>query len=231
MKKYIIKVKRILPAATLFLCAVLLISLNNSSAVNTFFNQQQHKTTIIIDAGHGGFDGGAVSDNGVLEKDLNLLIAKALQNELKSRRYKVVMTRETDCSLAQSKAQDIKNRVKISGDYDNALFISIHCNKFPQKKYSGLQTFYSKANNEELAKLIAESIQSKYISQINPSCYRKAKTADNSIYLMKNAKTTAVLVECGFVSNDMELKKLQDDYYQNSIAEIIADAVEENMKE
>ncbi len=179
---------------------------------------------VIIDAGHGGFDGGAVSKDGIVEKDLNLKIAKFLKTELLKTGATVIMTRDDDISLASSKKEDIFARLQIAKDNPNAIFVSIHCNKFTEPRYSGLQTFYSKTEGSaELATLI----QQIYNTQVNTTCARKAKDAGDSIYLMKNAVTPAVIVECGFLSNEAETALLQQEDYQIKLAKAISSAITE----
>ena len=124
----------------------------------------EKRITIVIDAGHGGMDGGAVSDTGVLEKDLNLAVASKLCELFRLADVDVVMTRSDDrmlCSEGSNhkKRDDLARRVEIAESYENAVFVSIHMNKFPVEKYSGLQVYYSRAN--EASRDIAESIQNK----------------------------------------------------------------------
>ena len=179
--------------------------------------------TIIIDAGHGAPDGGAVGSTGVLEKDINLSVAKALQRLFESNGTNVVLTRSDDNgiydvsgSIKNKKVSDIKNREEIINESNADLFISIHMNKFPQSKYSGPQVFYS-ANNKN-SELLAKCIQESMIAALNPENKREIKKADGSIYLLKNAKIPAVLVECGFLSNVDEEQKLIDENYQRQLA-------------
>ncbi len=176
----------------------------------------------IIDAGHGGFDGGAVSRDGVAEKGINLQIAKFLKTELLKTGATVIMTRDSDVALAATKKDDIFARLQIAKSNPNAIFISIHCNKFTQPEYSGLQTFYAKtAGSAELATLI----QQKYNTKINTSCKRVPQNASDSVYLMRNAVTPAIIVECGFLSNEAETNLLQQEEYQMNIAKIISEAI------
>lgn len=179
--------------------------------------------TIIIDAGHGAPDGGAVGQSGVLEKDLNLAVAKALQKFLESGGTQVILTRSDDNgifdvsgSIKSKKVSDIKNREKLMQESNADAFISIHMNKFPQKQYSGPQVFYSV--NHDDSKKLAECIQNNMISALSPVSEREIKEAYDSIYLLKNATIPAVLIECGFLSNDIEEKKLLDENYQKQIA-------------
>lgn len=179
--------------------------------------------TIIIDAGHGSPDGGAVGQSGVLEKDLNLAVAKALQKFLEAGGTEIILTRSDDegiydisGSIKNKKVSDIKNREKLMKESGADAFISIHMNKFPQSQYSGPQVFYS--TNDTDSKLLAECVQHNLIAVLSPVSEREIKEAYDSIYLLKNATVPAVLVECGFLSNAAEEKKLLDENYQKQIA-------------
>ncbi len=178
---------------------------------------------VVIDAGHGGEDGGA-SANGVLEKNINLPIALKLRDMLKSAGYQVVMTRDTDISIYDStastvrekKVSDMKNREKIINSSDKNILLSIHQNKFEQSKYSGTQIFYSK--NDPESAVLAESIRRSVTGMLQPENKRELKADNNSIYILKTAKVPAVIVECGFLSNPDEAAKLSSDKYQNEMA-------------
>lgn len=179
--------------------------------------------TIIIDAGHGAPDGGAVGQSGVLEKDLNLAVAQALQKFLEAGGTQVIVTRSDDNgiydvsgSIKSKKVSDIKNREKLMQESDADAFISIHMNKFPEEKYSGPQVFYS--TNDDSSKNLAECVQKNLITVLAPKSEREVKEAYDSIYLLKNATIPAVLIECGFLSNHSEEKKLLDENYQKQIA-------------
>lgn len=183
--------------------------------------------TVIIDAGHGGFDGGAVADDGTLEKDLNLSVSKKLEALFLSAGANVIMTRSEDASLegdaaSHKKAADLRARVKIGEDHPGALFLSVHMNKFPIKKYSGLQVYYAKTPG---SRELAENIQKTVSGNLQKENTRAVKPADSSIYVLENARTAAVLVECGFLSCDDELAMLKDNEYQKSLAACIFSAV------
>ena len=179
--------------------------------------------TIVIDAGHGGEDGGAQA-NGLLEKDINLAIALKLRDMLKASGFEVVMTRESDVSIYDSsastvhekKVSDMQNRVSMINSSDKNILISIHQNKFEQSQYSGAQIFYSD-NLPESAKL-AEKIRLSVTGLLQPDNKRELKTDGDSIYILKNAQVPAVIVECGFLSNVEEAKKLSDEKYQTEMA-------------
>lgn len=188
-------------------------------------------TIIVIDAGHGGEDGGALSADGVQEKDLNLSIALTLGEMLKSSGYNVVYTRTEDKLLyteykkGSLKMQDLKNRLNIANSAENTVFISIHMNKFTQEKYSGLQVFYSPndSTSSELANLIQDNVKNK----LQPNNDRKTKMAGSNIYLLDNINTPAVLIECGFLSNSDECSKLKNETYQKELSSVIYSSVVE----
>lgn len=186
---------------------------------------------LIIDAGHGGEDGGTIGKNGVYEKDLNLQISQKLNEIAISCGYKTVMTRSEDILLydrnvdynGRKKALDLLARVKITQEYDNAIFVSIHMNAFPDSKYSGLQVYYSK--NCEKSKEIAESIQNATREHLQPSNNRMIKAADSSIFVLDRITHPAVLIECGFLSNEEECSLLSSEEYQQKLALAIFSAV------
>lgn len=189
-------------------------------------SQQPKQYTIVLDAGHGGEDGGAVGIDGIYEKNINLFIATKLKNLLEIAGYNVIMTRDEDKAiydnnagtLKQKKKSDLKNRLNMikSNSNENTVFISIHQNKFTDSKYSGSQIFYSKNNplSQELANYIRKSI----IGLVQPDNTREIKPADKTIFLLHNASIPAVIVECGFLSNSEEARKLISEEYQEQMA-------------
>lgn len=189
--------------------------------------------TVIIDPGHGGEDGGAVGVNGVLEKDLNLSIAKIICDTLRADGVNAVMTREDDTLLydknsdyhGKKKIQDLATRRKIAEKYENVLFISIHMNAFPEGKYSGLQVYYSK--NDASSQTLAESIQNTVKEKLTPSNNRSPKAAGDNIYLLDRLSCPAILVECGFLSNPDECQRLSDGNYQKQLSLCISASVME----
>ncbi len=189
------------------------------------------KQTVIIDAGHGGDDGGAIGIDGTVEKDINLDIALKLEKLLKFYGFDVIMTRTEDImtcddgldSLRKRKISDIHNRFDVLEKNPDAVFISIHQNKFEDNSQHGTQVFYS-GNNDE-SKLLAESIQNSIVSVLQPDNSRVVKKSGSGIYLLYHAKLPAVLVECGFISNPAEVKNLNDEKYRMKIAILIADGL------
>ena len=186
------------------------------------------KITVVIDPGHGGRDGGAVGNDGTLEKELNLAVALKLKSILESANIHVIMTRETDIELASpdsphKKADDLKARLELTQNQKNALFVSIHMNKFPVEKYRGLQVYYSENHAESLT--LAQTIQDATQNALQNTSERKVKPAGDSIYLMSHLEIPAVLVECGFLSNTEERELLKNERYQKKLALCISAAI------
>lgn len=198
-----------------------------SSAVTTSVqNTPVNRTfTVIIDAGHGGIDGGATSCTGILESAFNLQIAMKLNDLLHLLGYDTVMIRTTDTSIytegnsiAAQKVSDLKERVRIVNDTENAVLISIHQNTFSDSRYSGPQVFFAETAG---SKALAEMLQSKLNSSLAPESKRTVKKAE-SVYLLQNIQKTGVLIECGFLSNPGEEAKLRDRGYQQELVAVIA---------
>ncbi|ULO08126.1 N-acetylmuramoyl-L-alanine amidase CwlD [Paenibacillus sp. 19GGS1-52] len=177
---------------------------------------------IAIDAGHGGPDGGAVSREGLIEKDINLAVSLYLRDYLQQAGAIVVMTREADNDLAQAdtkgyskrKTEDLKQRVRSIEEKGAELFVSIHMNSVPSNRWSGAQTFYYP--NNEHNKTLAGYVQGELRSTLE-NTDRVAKTV-NTVYLLKALKMPAVLVEVGFLSHPQESLLLGDDVYQRKVA-------------
>ncbi|MBE6747758.1 MAG: hypothetical protein E7557_00825 [Ruminococcaceae bacterium] len=220
------------------LCVLILISFIISVCIinsdKNYGNVSENQTntgkpTIIIDAGHGGFDGGASTDDGVSEKGINLNIALFLKEYLNFFGFNVVMTRETDTSteseglstIRSKKSSDLHNRMALMEETDNSIFISIHQNHFSSSKYSGAQVFYS-PNFSEQSSVLAENIQESIVYNLQNDNTRQIKPCGTSVYLIYNAVEPAVLVECGFLSNYEEAKALQNEAYQRKMALSIA---------
>lgn len=178
---------------------------------------------IVIDAGHGVPDGGAVSNDGISEAEINLKIALKLQNLLEQSGATVILTRSDEngiydidkTTLKQKKVSDIKNRVKIGNSSSADIFVSIHLNKIPQEQYSGWQTFFKKDN--EQGEKLATAIQNNLTEAIQKDNNRVPMKIDN-VYIVKNVEIPLTIVECGFLSNAEEEEKLQKDEYQNKLA-------------
>ena len=178
------------------------------------------KHTVVIDAGHGGFDAGKVGIDGTLEKDINLLIAKKLKILLEAADINVIMVRTEDIGLydetsSNKKRQDMNARSLLMNDSNADCVVSIHQNSYPEESIDGAQVFYytNSMEGQNLAALIQKSL----IVAVDPTNHRTEKS-NNSYYLLKNVKSPIVIVECGFLSNRAESKKLVDDAYQQKLA-------------
>ncbi len=185
---------------------------------------------IIVDAGHGEPDGGAVGVSGVLEKDVNLAIAQKLAEVLEARGASVIMTRDSDNAIydedaktiREMKRSDMNNRRAIVKKSGADLFVSIHMNSFSDSNVHGLHVFYDKTHPEieETAKKMQQ-----HISEVTGADMHTVKTADEKLFLMKNPPVPSILVECGFLSNPEEEQKLISDEYQAKIAWAIASSL------
>ncbi len=181
-----------------------------------------NKPTIIIDPGHGGEDGGANVGESIVEKDINLAISLKLRDFLLINDFDVIMTRDSDTSLYDNdsanskKRSDLSNRVELFNSSSNNVVVSIHQNKFVDSKYYGTQIFYSDNNDDN--KLLAENIRNSVVSLLQPDNKRECKLSGSEIYILDNTTVPAVLVECGFLSNESEAAMLITEEYQNKIA-------------
>jgi len=182
---------------------------------------------LMIDAGHGGEDGGAISESGVYEKDLNLLVADTTAHYCLMFGVPYKMTREDDRMLydkyedlsdytGKKKALDLKNRLKYAKESGASLLLSVHMNKFTSENVTGLQVYYSPSASD--GESLASSIHSYVAAHIQPDNDRAAKRADSSIYLLNRAEMPALLVEYGFLSNPMECRMLCDTSYRASLS-------------
>lgn len=191
---------------------------------------------VILDAGHGGADSGAVGVSGVLEKDLNLKIALMMGKALEESGYIVVYTRTDDRLLLGEgedikgirKISDLKNRCKVAARYPDAIFVSIHMNSYGESKYSGLQVYYSSASED--SRTLADRIQRTVREELQHDNDRKIK-AGEGIYVLENVTNPAVMVECGFLTNEAECKKLSEENYQKQLSFSIIRAIIEYIEE
>ncbi|MBQ1349659.1 MAG: N-acetylmuramoyl-L-alanine amidase [Ruminococcus sp.] len=178
---------------------------------------------VILDAGHGGEDGGAVSADGISEKAINLSIAQKTNDLLQLFGLKTQMTRIDDNDISEEgdtirerKLNDMKKRLSIFNSSENNTIISIHQNKFSNTASHGTQVFYSPNNDNSTS--LAEAIHFSVKTQLQPNNERKCKPSDDGIYLLKNTTQPAVIVECGFLSNREECAKLADEGYQKQMS-------------
>lgn len=198
-----------------------------SDTVTTIHQQRPVERThcIVIDAGHGGIDGGATSCTGILESYINLEIALRLENVFHLLGYDTVMIRRTDESIytqgntiASQKVSDLKERVRIANETPGAILISLHQNTYSDSRYKGAQVFYT---DNEISKAIAQSMQNNLVQVLNPGSRRKAKSA-KGVFLMEHITCPGVLIECGFLTNAEEEACLRNPEYQVNLCAVIA---------
>lgn len=199
---------------------------SNATTASVQTRPVARKQTFVIDAGHGGIDGGATSCTGVLESAINLQIALRLNDLMNFLGYDTLMIRTTDTSvytegntIAAQKLSDLKQRVKTVNETPDAILISIHQNTFSDSRYGGAQVFYGEGQgSQDFAKLLQDTIKT-----LDPSNTRTAKKA-SGIYLMEHIQQTGVLIECGFLSNPEEEALLRSEVYQKNLCCIITAA-------
>ena len=246
MKIYVIRMSKIKKALSLILVSAVLFAAFSLIAFaaeyikseSTALASAEEKVgrVIVIDAGHGGEDPGAIGVNGAYEKDLNLAVATALGEELISKGYTVVYTRTTDKMLYSEeenvkgfrKLSDLKNRCKIANEYQNAIFVSIHMNSYGASKYSGLQVYY--AEDSDSSRNLATMIQDRVKTDIQNDNNRAVKEGKN-MYVLENCKCDAVLIECGFLTNEVECNKLSEKEYQKELSFSISCSIIEYIEE
>ena len=206
-------------------CTILAVS--GSRAVTTISELYSltDRVVFVLDAGHGGMDGGTSTAGGVAESVINLQITLRLNDLLHLLGYDTVMIRTSDISvytegstIAAKKLSDLKERVRIVNGTPNAILVSIHQNFFTDSKYSGAQVFYA---DTPASKLLAEAMQKNLIQCLQPTSNRQCKQA-SGIYLMEHIDTCGILIECGFLSNQEEASKLQKKEYQLRLCGVIA---------
>ena len=196
----------------------------------------EKKGTVVVDAGHGGEDGGATGVHGELEKDINLAIALELQRLLEQHQFQVVMVRDWDTDLsdqnlptvAQRKRSDLRQRLRLVEESGGCVLLSIHQNFFTESQYSGAQVFYSA--NDPRGEALAEAIRASITETLQPENTRQNKVGEG-VYLLEQCQVPAVLVECGFLSNPEEAAALADPDYQKRMAQAIYNGLVRYLKE
>ena len=202
-------------------------------SVQTVSSQQELNSSIriVIDAGHGGIDGGTTSVSGILEKELNLQIAQRLEKLMLLLGHKPVMTRTTGESVAtegetirEQKRSDLRNRVELVNQSSQTILVSIHQNHYPDSRYAGPQIFYA---DDETSRSIAQKLQQSMNAALQTR--REVKKADG-VYLMSHINCPGILVECGFLSNHEEDARLQTPQHQKVLCCLIAASLMEYVK-
>ncbi len=234
MKKFKFRTKTICIALVLvFSYLVVYYTVDNADVILPTSAPVTDDFVIVLDAGHGGMDGGCSSADGVCEKGINLNILLNVRDLCTAFGYNVEVTRDKDVSIhdkgiegtGKQKRSDMENRLEIFNKNPNALCISIHQNKFTDPQYSGAQMFYSK-NNPENEK-IAQIMKSKFVQYLQPNNTRETKPCGKELYLCHFCKNPTIMIECGFLSNVEEAAKLNDPDYQKQVAFTIFSGINE----
>ena len=219
----------------MFVFAVVM-SLGDAIPASSNATVNESLPTLIIDPGHGGEDGGAVGIDGTVESIINLEISQKAAEVAALIGWPVYMTRNADISiydsgsntLRQKKVSDMKNRVSFCDNIKNGFLISIHQNSLPEaKNVRGAQVFYC---NEQVCLELANEVQSQLNHYFNAGREKQAKNIGSNSYLMKHVSCPAILVECGFLSNQEECKLLQTEEYQKELALVIIQTVYSALK-
>ena len=215
-------IKIVLIVALLAAAAVFVKIFVSNGGLKPVINQNS-RSTLVLDAGHGGIDGGAVSDSGLKESDINLQIALKTEALVRFLGIDTVMTRETDTDNSDNKAysehDNLVQRVKLANSTENAVLISIHQNKFPSAVVSGAEVMYSDNDDSKALGLIT---QDNLVTLLDSSNRRVARPAPKELLLTSSVECPTILVECGFMSNPQEVQKLASNDYQLKLAAILA---------
>ena len=223
-EKYVLKIGAVISAVALVLAGswYTMRRMNQKTAqVNSSASNGQ---IIILDAGHGGMDGGCTSANGDVEKNINLAILLDLRDLLRMSGYTVLATRDTDRSIhddgiegiANQKSSDMDNRLELFNSVQGAICLSIHQNQFTDPKYSGAQMFYSEANSRNAE--LAQMLQNQFVAFLQPDNKREIKLCGKELFLCYYSKNPTVMAECGFLSNPEEASLLITEDYQQKVA-------------
>ena len=184
----------------------------------------------IIDPGHGIPDGGAVAPDGTTEQELNLEIGKMVQKVLNKNKVNCILTREDENSIYndgnsihEKKVSDIRARIALADKYNEVPLVSIHLNTFPDASVHGIQVFYKE--NDETSRVIAQDLQNEFNKNLQSDNTKVIKPISKNIYLFSHIENPAILIECGFISNQDELNKLKTQEYQKIVAQNIANVL------
>ena len=214
---------KIVIVVVLLIAAIIFVKLFISNGGLKSVISQDNRSTLVIDAGHGGIDGGAISDSGLKESDINLAIALKTEALAHFLGVDTVMTRETDTDNSENKAysehDNLVERAKLANSTENAVLISIHQNKFPSAVVSGAEVMYSDNDDSKALGLIT---QDNLVTLLDSSNRRVARPAPKELLLTSSVECPTILVECGFMSNPQEVQKLASNDYQLKLAAILA---------
>ena len=222
---------KMIPIYILIFSILIFAVFYGNKTIETFSEENYNfsRKIVVIDAGHGGIDGGATSLDGIHESNINLQISLRLNDLLHLLGVKTVMIRKDDRSvytsgntIASQKISDLKQRVKIVNESNASVLLSIHQNYFADSRYSGAQVFYCEVGD---SKLLANNLQTSISSHLDTKNNRKIQKS-SGIYLMDHISITGVLIECGFISNAEESKLLASKQYQLKLSCVLASVVD-----
>ncbi len=223
-KSFLVLEKKHVIAAALALAVFIALSafaanLDRTKAVSAVLPEE---ATLVIDAGHGGIDGGAVGADGSRESDINLAIALRLQAVSAFCGQSAVMTRTDDSrgadALSYSEHEELVYRTQVVNATPNAVLLSIHQNCYPTAQPSGAQVLYSSnGKSEDFGRLMHDNL----VNSLDPQNRRVAEPDKNRLYILSNVDCPAILVECGFVSNHSDITKLTDSRYQTALSTVL----------
>ncbi len=231
MRFFVVRLRTVLLAGALLFLVLLLLLFGDRLAQTASATLTQQLPLIILDAGHGGEDGGAVAADGTKEKDLNLALTLKLRDLLETLGLRTVLSRTEDrlhypadaSSMRSKKAADLRYRLELTQKNPDSVLLSVHMNQFSVSRYDGAQVFYS--GNHPYSALLAQDIQDAIVRQTQPDNTRQIKQSGKEIFLLNQTQVPAVMVECGFLSNPQELEKLKNDSYQQQLASAIAEGL------
>lgn len=233
----VLKKSNVILIGLVFALLLAIYSLNMNTDTQATATGSDLQKTVIVDAGHGGEDPGKVSSYSDLkEKELNLIIALKLKKLLEEDEYKVIMTREEDklvytegtTGIYQKRLQDLTRRKQIMDTGGAQIVVSIHMNSFTDPVYYGAQTFYPPNSPDSLK--LAVSIQKSMRTILDPDNKRQPQEKKDEIVILRDLKTPTTIVECGFLSNAAEERKLSTEEYQLKVAEAIKAGISDYFK-
>lgn len=223
-KQLIGRIAAVCAAVAVTICGAYYASTRAERAAMQAGSTMGERQVIILDAGHGGMDGGCSSAAGDVEKNINLAILLDLRELLQASGYEVIVTRDADISIhddgvegiANQKRSDMDNRLALFNSVDGAICLSIHQNQFTDPQYSGAQMFYADTNGE--SSRLAQMLQSQFVAFLQPENRRETKLCGKELYLCYYSENPTVMAECGFLSNPGEAALLVTQDYQQQVA-------------
>ena len=231
MRFSVVRMRAVVPALLLCVLVLLALLLGDCAVQTASDSVAASFPLLILDAGHGGQDGGAVAADGTNEKDINLSLTLTLNELLRSLGFQTILTRKDDslyetpgaATMRERKVGDLRYRLQLTQDHPDSILISIHQNQFSDSRYYGAQVFYS--GNHPRSKSLALCLQRSIVESLQPENTRQIKESGDEIFLLSQTRVPAVMVECGFLSNPEELEKLKDETYRKQLTAAIVNGL------